>query len=73
MPTLRHADEHMLFLGRNGELARFASLPGERWILIAEMMALLTGHPAGLSRSPIAMTSVARRRRLATCPARARS
>jgi hypothetical protein len=73
MPKLRHADDHMLFLGRKSELERFAGLAGERRILVVEMIALLTGHPAGLLRSLIAMPSVAQRRRLAACPARVRS
>jgi len=70
MPKLRHADDHKQFLGRKSELERFASLAGERWLVVA---AILTGHPAGLFRSLTAMPSVAQRRRLAACPARARS
>jgi hypothetical protein len=73
MPKLRHADEHMLFLGRNSELKRFASLPAGRRLLFTEIMALLTGHPAGLFRSLTAMPFVAQHRRLAACPVRARS
>ena len=70
MPKLRHADNHKAFPGSKSELERCASFPGERALVVA---AILTGHPAGLFRSLIAMPSVAQRRRRSNRPARARS